>query len=308
MHEESNGAKRRRLGSAADVFKVAFRVLSVLGLLITTLTLFYTALNPLGAVTIIEKLADTTRTPFPTYTPQPTILVTEIYEVTHEVTREVIIEVTREVAVVVTPTPPSYSDCKASESDPMAEKDVFGQNRPTVFLEENIQNGPLTLAKVSACLVSDEGKKSDPKDIEEGYENEVIFYDIFGKPYVYRLIIGGRSLPSMASRDNLIFSNIPFSNSSGRVVVGFMTYDQFEKAAQDLFKSRGSTRVNIEFYATDNASGHLSDYYLKIFQNSEIYAQIVEAIKTGVGYPEEVPEDFFIWGLAIRFCRTMPCF
>ncbi len=295
MQKESNGAMKGRIDSVVDVFKVVFRVLSVLALLITILAIFYTVLNPQGAVEIFEKLADITQTSSPTYTQQPTILHTELREVTQEVTREVTREVTSEVTVVVTQTPPSYSECGAVIFEGLSEKDVYGQNRPTKLWEENISNGPLTLAEVSACLVSDEGKKSDPGDIEEGYENKVVFYDIYGKPFIYRIIFSGRSLPEHASRDEMISADF------GDLHPGFITYDEFEKRTQDLFKSRGSRQMIFQFYVTDNAKGHLSDFYLKIYPYSETYAQLVEAIKTGEGFPEEVPDGFFIWGRGARF-------
>lgn len=200
-----------------------------------------------------------------------------------------------------TPEMPTYSECGKVIFEFLTEEDIYGQRRPTKLQDEEIHNGPLTLAEVSACFLSDGGKKSDPRDIEEGYENKVVFYDIYGKPHIYRIIIGGRTMPYHADRDNMISTDIPISVSeSGTIEVGFVTYDEFEKGAQDLFESRGSRQVIFQFYVTDN-SGILSDHFAKLYRNREIYAQLVKAIKTGEDFPEEVPDDFFIWTLGARF-------
>lgn len=224
-----------------------------------------------------------TRTPTqkPTPTQTPTITITPTNTATQTLTS--------------TPELPTYSECGAVLYELLTEKDIYGQNRPTKLQKEPFSNGPLTIVEVSACFVSDEGKKSDPQDIEEGYENKVVFYDIYGQPHIYRIILGGRSLPRHASRDEMIFADF------GDLHPGFITYDQFEKGAQDLFKSRGSRQISFEFYVTDDAGGDLSDYYMKVYQNSEIYAQLVEAIKTGEGFPVEVPDGFFIWAKSARF-------
>ena len=109
MEEKSNGSRKVRYSSLAGVFKAVVRVSGVLALLIIILGIFYTLQDPKGAMTIVEKLTGITQTPFPTYTSQPTILITQV----HEVTREVTSEVTREVTVVVTASLPSYSECGA---------------------------------------------------------------------------------------------------------------------------------------------------------------------------------------------------
>ena len=296
VDEKSNNSNATgRKGRSSSLVKAAKAIVGVLGILalvITVLGIFYIARDPQGAMTVLEKFADTTRTPFPTHTPQPTILITQIHEVTREVTKEV----TREVTVVVTASPPSYSECGAVIfEDYMAEKDIYGQSRPTRLLKEEFSWGPTTLVEVAACFTSDEGKKSDPHDIEEGYENKVAFYDIYGKPYIYRIIVGGRNRALFASRDDLIFVDF----GTGRA--GFITYDEFERGTQDIFKSRGSRQIAFEFYVTDNAQGNLSEFFMKLYPNSEIFAQIVEAIKTGEGFPEEVPDDFFIWATSVGF-------
>ena len=266
MEEKSNGSRKVRYSSLAGVFKAVVRVSGVLALLIIILGIFYTLQDPKGAMTIVEKLTGITQTPFPTYTSQPTILITQV----HEVTREVTSEVTREVTVVVTASLPSYSECGAVIFPLLTEKDIYGQNRPTKLQKEVVRKGPLTLAEVSACFLNDEGKKSDLGDIEEGYENKVVFYDIYGKPHIYRIIVGGRSLPAHASRDNMLFADF------GGPTAGFVAYDEFDKGVQNIFKSRGSRQISFQFYVTDNAQGNLSEFYLKIHQNSEIYAQLKE--------------------------------
>lgn len=296
MGEKSNGAGNGRFDFIITAKTIA-SVSGILALVIVILATFYTVLNPQGAIEIIEKLADITQTPFPTYTPQPTILITEVYEVTREATIEVTREVTSEVTVIVTPSPPTYAECGENilEILEFFGDDAMHRQGPTKLWEENISKGPLTLAMVSGCFMSNEGKKSNPRDIEGGYENKVVFYDLYGHPHIYRLIVGGRSLPQQASSDELIFSQIPISETATGYIVGAMAYDDFEERAQEYYKKLGYRVVRFELYVTDNENGAMSDHYMRIFPNSEIYAQIVEAIKTGIGFPEELPDDFYLW-------------
>lgn len=205
----------------------------------------------------------------PTQTPEPTI--------------------TSKPTVELTPENP-YPECGESIMDYIPIKTGQG---PTMFMEEAITNGPLTLAEVTGCLRNNEGKKSNPGDIEEGYENEVVFYDNDGNPHIYRVILGGRSLPTHESRDNMIFADF------GTGTAGFMTYDEFEKTAQEAFSNTENRWIRLEFYQTDN-DGELSDFYSRIYENSEIYSELVNAIKTGEDFPDDVPDDFFIWALVAQ--------
>ena len=79
-----------------------------------------------------------------------------------------------------------------------------------------------------------------------------------------------------------------------------MTFDEFQERSKDWFREKGHRHVFLALYVTDDENGTMSDHYTRIYQNSDIYARIVEAIKTGVGFPEEVPEDFYLWALGFE--------
>lgn len=173
------------------------------------------------------------------------------------------------------------------------DRDIYGNDRPTHLIDENYLFGPVTEAIVVACLADKEGKLTDPKDIVNGYENRIIFFDKYGKPHTYRLIIGGEHIPSVAGKERSIAGTCLADHCEKPAY----SYDGFVKALSQQIEMKKSQMLIFYLYLSGGETG--SDFVERISQNTDIYLQIVEALKTGEGFPENLPEDFFIWAFQI---------
>lgn len=201
------------------------------------------------------------------------------------------------VTPTITPSPtpefPTYSECGVIVSNLPSEKDIYGHDRPTAFVETR-RFGPTTEALVLGCLNDTQGKVTDPNDIVNGLETTVTFYDKYGKPHTYRLITGGERLnnKNFTGKDKIFCAEL-FTYG----VPGY-TRSGFQKLLSEYFTKNQSNEV-LMFLYVKGGNGD-SPFYDRVSQNAEIYEQIVEAIKTGEGFPDNLPEDFFLYVSTFR--------
>jgi len=56
---------------------------------------------------------------------------------------------------------------------------------------------------------------------------------------------------------------------------------------------KASRQIDIDFATEDRGAPWILGEYIN--PNRELLVQLIEALKTGRGFPENVPEDFFLW-------------
>lgn len=141
---------------------------------------------------------------------------------------------------------------------------------------------------VITCLKNDQGWISNPAEVENGYENEIIFFDKNGKAHTYRVIIGGHYVEPYDP------THKDMTVSMNGVDVLFMDVQEWKDTSRDQFVARGSRQIGLDIYLDDN-QGDLSKVLIQVYKFRETNLQIAEALKTGEGYPEQVPEGFFLF-------------
>ncbi len=171
----------------------------------------------------------------------------------------------------------------------LSTEDEQGIFRPTKVMEKTIINGPLTLSEVTGCFLNAEGHTTNPDEILNGYENKIVFYDKFGEPHVYRVIIGGPRTMEQESKTQLIIADIELN------VIRKQSFDEFNLAVSNIFRNRQSTQITVQMYINDTLGTGESPLFDKLRKNSDIYQQISDAVLTGDNFPENLPTDFFIW-------------
>ena len=90
--------------------------------------------------------------------------------------------------------PTDYGQCGTGEliQVPYFFTDINGNISPTQFMRSlTTEDGIRKDAVLSSCLLYDSGWMSKPEEVENGYENVIIFFDKYGKGHQYRIIIGG---------------------------------------------------------------------------------------------------------------------
>ncbi len=181
---------------------------------------------------------------------------------------------------------PTYEDCGIVTTHFPSDQDVYGHDRPTYYWGTRAF-GPTTEALVVGCLADAIGKDTDPDDIVNGYENTVTFYDKYGKPHSYRLIVGGVRLSTLEGREEILAAD-------GYTGYG-ASYDlsSYRDLLSRSFSKNRSNETGLYLYVSGGKGA--SAFYDKISQNSEIYQQVAEAIKTGEGFPEDLPENFYLY-------------
>lgn len=143
--------------------------------------------------------------------------------------------------------------------------------------------------EVSTCLKYDEGWISNPDEVENGYENEIIFFDKNGKAHSYRIIIGGHYVEPYDPTHKDITASL-----NGVDNILFFTVQEWIDATRDYFVSTANRQIGVALYIDDN-QGDLSKVLSQVYKFRETNLQIFNALQTGVGYPDQVPDGFFLF-------------
>jgi hypothetical protein len=168
-------------------------------------------------------------------------------------------------------------------------KDNNGDISPTQFVRiRKTDDEVRDYVSVITCLKNDEGWISNPNEVENGYENEIIFFDKSGKAHTYRIIIGGHYVEPYDPTHKDITASL-------NGVDDFFYYVQeWIDATRDHFLSNGSRQIGVDIYLNDN-QGDLSKVLTQVYKFRETNLQILQGLQTGEGYPDQVPDGFFLF-------------
>ena len=184
-----------------------------------------------------------------------------------------------------------YGNCGSGEliQVPYFFTDVNGTISPTQFIRTHWTDDSVRYSvKLTTCLKYDEGWKSNPEKVDSGYENVIIFFDKYGKGHEYPIIIGGHYINPYNPNHRDITA------SMDGIDTHFYRIDDWIKKTQAYFQTTGVRQVGVNIYIEDT-QGNQSSVLKQVYQFREFNKQIEDALKTGEGYPDKVPEDFFIF-------------
>jgi len=184
-----------------------------------------------------------------------------------------------------------YQDCGAGTliEVPYFFKDQGGTVSPTQIIRSQVTSDNVRrYVSVISCLKFDDGWESDPDEVENGYENEIEFFDKFGKGHSYRIIMGGHYI---APYDPI---HKDITASVDGVTEQYFTLDDWMATIHNAFVSHQSRQIGVNIYL-DDTQGNLSKVLKQTHQFRETNLQIESALKTGEGYPETVPDGFFLF-------------
>jgi hypothetical protein len=168
-------------------------------------------------------------------------------------------------------------------------KDNNGAISPTQLVRfQKTTDDVRDFVSVITCLKNDEGRVSNPDEVDGGYENEIIFFDKDGKAHTYRVIIGGHYIEPYDP------SHKDITASLNGVDVLFMNVQEWMDASKQQFIGQGSRQIGLDIYLDDN-QGDLSKVLIQVYKFRDTNLQIAEALKTGEGYPDQVPDGFFLF-------------
>lgn len=167
--------------------------------------------------------------------------------------------------------------------------DVNGTISPTQLIRRYWTDDAVRYSvKLTTCLKYDEGWTSNLEEVESGYENVIIFFDKFGKAHDYRIIIGGHYINPYNPKQKDITITL------NEVDKRFITVEDWIRTTREHFNSTGVRQIGVDIYIED-ILGNQSKVLDQVYQFRDINNQIEEALKSGEGYPENVPEEFFLF-------------
>lgn len=190
-----------------------------------------------------------------------------------------------------TPDTNGYSDCGEGGLIDVGYYflDNSGNISPTQFVRfQKTDDDVRDYVSVITCLKNDEGWISNPDEVENGYENEIIFFDKNGEPHTYRIIIGGHYVEPYDPTHKDITASL-----NGVDLLFFYVQDWID-STRNQFKSSGSRQIGVDIYLDDN-QGDLSKVLIQVYKFRETNLQIFKALQTGEGYPDQVPDGFFVY-------------
>jgi len=168
-------------------------------------------------------------------------------------------------------------------------KDENGIKSPTQLVRIlPTSDGVRRYASVVSCLKFIDGWLSDPTIVERGYENEIIFFDKYGKGHSYRIIIGGHYIVPYDPSHKDITASMNGINED------FFTVEKWIDITSTQFIAMGSRQIGVKVYLDDIVGNH-SGVFSKVYQFRDTNLLIEEALTTGEGYPDQVPEGFFLF-------------
>lgn len=167
--------------------------------------------------------------------------------------------------------------------------DNYGSISPTQFVRfKKTSDEVRDYVKMITCLKHDEGWVSSPDEVENGYENEIIFFDKNGTAHTYRIIIGGHYIePYDPTHKDLTASLNGIDDQ-------FYDVHDWIAATRNHFNANGSRQIGLDIYL-DDTQGDLSNVLKQVYRFRETNWQIFNALQTGEGYPDQVPDGFFLF-------------
>ena len=169
--------------------------------------------------------------------------------------------------------------------------DDHGTFSPTQIIQDQwTDDKVIHYVKVISCLKQDESRESDPSEVEKGIENSIVFFDKHGKGHSYRIIIGGHYVAPYDPTHKDITASVD------GVQKKFYTVDEWKGITQETFASRGSRQIGLDVYLEDT-QGDLSKVLKEVYQFKDVNLQIESALQSGEGYPDQVPDGFFLFAM-----------
>ncbi|KAF0112126.1 MAG: hypothetical protein FD147_393 [Chloroflexi bacterium] len=189
-----------------------------------------------------------------------------------------------------TPALPEYGYCGTGELVLAGFfTDVNGINSPTQLVRRrSTSDNVRRYASVVTCLMFDEGWVSNPDEVINGYENVIVFFDKYGKGHQYRIIIGGHYVKPWPPGKPDIESSLDGVEYKTFSAVGWIN------ATRDKFVTTGVRQIGVDIYLEDN-QGNLSEVFEQTYKFIDTNHLIEQAFLSGDGYPETVPEGFFLF-------------
>lgn len=167
--------------------------------------------------------------------------------------------------------------------------DNYGSISPTQFVRfKKTSDEVRDYVKMITCLKHDEGWVSSPDEVENGYENEIIFFDKNGAAHTYRIIIGGHYVEPYDPTHKDITASLNGIDDH------FYDVQDWIDATRNHFISNGSRQIGLDVYL-DDTQGDLSKVLKQVYTFRETNWQIFNALQTGEGYPAQVPDGFFLF-------------
>jgi len=130
----------------------------------------------------------------------------------------------------------------------------------------------------------------DPLFPDAAIRGKVIFFDLDGKAHEYSIMMGavdnsGREMGldiGVVIPDGVMYRSVPIKEA-------LQMLEDFYNDSDD----KASRQIDIDFATEDRGAPWILGEYIN--PNRELLVQLIEALKTGRGFPENVPEDFFLW-------------
>jgi len=130
------------------------------------------------------------------------------------------------------------------------------------------------------------------------FRGKVVFFDLDGQAHEYSIMmgaldnsgdekVGSIGIPTLDGR-GVEFRNRPIKEN-------LAILEEFYNSS-DVTVSR---QIEIDFATKDSGAPWILGKYIN--QNRELMLQLIEALKTGRGFPENVSEDFFLWITQLSF-------
>lgn len=168
-------------------------------------------------------------------------------------------------------------------------KDVSGAISPTQVVRfQTTSDEVRRYVSVISCLVYDEGWQSNSEEVENGYENVILLFDKYGKGHSYRIIIGGHYVaPYDPTHEDI-------TGSLNGLDDQYYHVDDWINITQDYFTSTGVRQIGVDIYLEDT-DGNLSRVLKQVYQFKDTNLQIEAALRSGEGYPDQVPDGFFLF-------------
>ncbi|MCX6053953.1 MAG: hypothetical protein NTZ74_03385 [Chloroflexi bacterium] len=175
--------------------------------------------------------------------------------------------------------------------------DISGVNSPTQIIRtRTTSDGVRRFASVVTCLIKDVGWVSDSIEVVNGYENIIVFFDKFGKGHQYRIIVGGHYVRAWEpDRGDMV-------GSLNGVDIKPFSVQGWIDASSEEFLSRNSRQIGLDIYL-DDTQGDLSEVFRQTYQFIDYYHQIEKALLSGEGYPDIVPDGFFVYATEAWFVQ-----
>lgn len=133
----------------------------------------------------------------------------------------------------------------------------------------------------------------DPLFPDAAIRAKVVFFDLDGKAHEYSIMMGavdnsgrehGLSIGTFVS-EGIYYHGVPIKEA-------LLILEKY-------LNVNASKQVDIDFATKDGGAPWILGKYIN--QNRELMVQLIEALKTGRGFPEDVPEGFFLWIIQLQF-------